>query len=131
MRERLRTRSRRRAEEFPARVAALLGSIASEPFPVRERRHGFKIWADARRQDAAAQIQIETAGCGWVQCWGGPIEVIRAGDVVCCPPGEKHWHGATPTTAMTHFAVVEKLNGKAVEWMEKVSDAQYDAGPLD
>jgi quercetin dioxygenase-like cupin family protein len=74
------------------------------------------------------QTLIVTAGCGRVQSWGGPVEEIRAGDVIACPPGEKHWHGATPTTAMTHIAVQEKLNGKAVEWMEKVTDEQYDAG---
>jgi quercetin dioxygenase-like cupin family protein len=71
------------------------------------------------------QTLIVTAGLGWVQTEGGPIEEIRPGDVVFFPPGEKHWHGATPTTAMTHIAVQESLNGKNVEWMEKVSDAQY------
>lgn len=74
------------------------------------------------------QTLIVTSGYGWVQCWGGPIKEIRPGDVVWCPPGEKHWHGATPTTAMTHIAFLEKLNGKAVDWMEKVSDEQYLAG---
>jgi quercetin dioxygenase-like cupin family protein len=71
------------------------------------------------------QTLIITAGLGWVQTEGGPIEEIRPGDVVWFPPGEKHWHGATPTTAMIHIAVQESLNGKNVEWMEKVSDAQY------
>ena len=74
------------------------------------------------------QTLIVTAGCGLVQSWGGPVEVIRPGDVVWCPPGEKHWHGAAPTTAMTHIAIVERLDGKAVEWMEQVSDEQYEAG---
>jgi quercetin dioxygenase-like cupin family protein len=74
------------------------------------------------------QTLIVTAGCGLVQSWGGPIRKIRPGDVVWCPPGEKHWHGGTPNTAMTHIAIVEKLNGKAVDWMEKVSDEQYQAG---
>ena len=60
-----------------------------------------------------------------VQSWGGPIEVIRPGDVVWCPPGEKHWHGASPTTAMTHIAIQEELDGKVVDWMEKVTDEQY------
>ena len=73
------------------------------------------------------QTLIVTAGCGWTQCWGGAIEEIRAGDVVWCPPGTKHWHGATPTTSMTHIAIVEALNGKTVEWLEKVSDEQYHA----
>src|SRR5436190_1564282 len=67
------------------------------------------------------QHLIVIAGCGWVQRWGGAREEIRPGDVVWIPPGEKHWHGATATTAMTHFAVQEKQGGKAVEWMEKVS----------
>jgi len=71
------------------------------------------------------QTLIVTFGCGWVQREGGPVEEIRPGDVVWFPPGEKHWHGATPTTAMTHIAVQEALNGKAVDWLEKVSDAQY------
>ncbi len=73
------------------------------------------------------QTLIVTAGTGLTQMWGGPIEEIQEGDVVWCPPGEKHWHGATPTTAMTHIAIVEKLDGKVVEWMEKVSDEQYQA----
>jgi quercetin dioxygenase-like cupin family protein len=60
-----------------------------------------------------------------VQRWGGPIEEIRPGDVVSIPPGEKHWHGATATTAMSHIAIQENLDGKAVEWKEKVSDEQY------
>jgi quercetin dioxygenase-like cupin family protein len=68
---------------------------------------------------------IVTSGCGWVQREGGPVEEIRQGDVVWFPPGEKHWHGAAPTTAMTHIAIQETLNGKAVHWMEKVSDEQY------
>jgi hypothetical protein len=71
------------------------------------------------------QTLIVTMGCGWVPEWGGPIEEIRPGDVIRCPSGRKHWHGATPTTAMTHVAIQEKLDGKAVEWMEKVTDAQY------
>ena len=74
------------------------------------------------------QTLIVTAGCGLVQCWGGPIEEIRPGDVVWIAPGEKHWHGATATTAMTHIANVEQLNGKSAEWMEQVSDQQYPAG---
>lgn len=71
------------------------------------------------------QTLIVTAGCGRVQCEGGPIEEIYPGDVICFSPGEKHWHGAAPTTAMTHIAIQERLNGKTVEWMEKVSDEQY------
>ena len=71
------------------------------------------------------QILIVTFGCGLVQSWGGPIEQIRPGDVVWCPPGEKHWHGGTATTAMTHIAIAQQLDGKAVDWMEKVSDDEY------
>ena len=71
------------------------------------------------------QTLIVTAGCGLVQRWGGPIEQIRPGDVVWFPPAEKHWHGATPTTAMTHIAIVEHLDGKSADWMEKVSNEQY------
>lgn len=71
------------------------------------------------------QTLIVTAGCGRAQCEGGPIFEICPGDVVCFPPGEKHWHGAGPATAMTHIAIQEQLDGKVVEWMEKVSDEQY------
>jgi len=73
------------------------------------------------------QTLIVTAGCGRVQREGGPVEEIRPGDVVWIPPGEKHWHGASPTTAMTHIAIQEKLDGKTVDWMEPVSDEQYGA----
>ena len=73
------------------------------------------------------QTLIVTTGCGWVQREGGAIEEIRPGDVVWFAPGEKHWHGATATTAMSHIAIQEKLNGSPVDWMEKVSDAQYRA----
>jgi quercetin dioxygenase-like cupin family protein len=100
----------------PSRLLA--GSVAFEP-GARTKWHSHSL----------GQILFVTAGRGWMQCWGGPIEVILPGDVVCCPPGEKHWHGATATTAMTYFTVVEKLNGKAVDWMEEVSEEQYLAGP--
>ena len=73
------------------------------------------------------QTLIVTAGCGRVQREGGPVEEIRPGDVIWIPPGEKHWHGAAPTTAMTHIAIQEKLDGKTVDWMEPVSDEQYGA----
>jgi len=73
------------------------------------------------------QTLIVTGGCGRAQRWGGPVEEIRPGDVVWFSPGEKHWHGAAPTTAMTHIAIQEALDGKAVAWMEKVSDEQYQA----
>jgi len=73
------------------------------------------------------QTLIVTSGCGYVQNWGDPIKVIRPGDVILCPPGEKHWHGAAPNTAMTHIAIQEELNGKVVDWMERVTDEQYNA----
>jgi quercetin dioxygenase-like cupin family protein len=71
------------------------------------------------------QSLIVIAGCGWAQREGGPVEEIRPGDVIWFAPGEKHWHGATATTAMTHIAIQEKLDGKAVDWMEHVDDQQY------
>jgi quercetin dioxygenase-like cupin family protein len=71
------------------------------------------------------QHLIVTAGAGWIQELGGPVNELREGDVVWCPPGVKHWHGASPTTAMTHIALTGTVNGKNVEWMEKVSDEQY------
>jgi quercetin dioxygenase-like cupin family protein len=74
------------------------------------------------------QTLIVTAGAGRVQKWGGRIEEIKPGDVVWAPPGEKHWHGAAPTTAMTHISIVENPNGKGADWMEKVSDEEYQAG---
>jgi hypothetical protein len=74
------------------------------------------------------QTLIVTAGCGWVQREGGAVEEIRPGDVVWFPPGEKHWHGATATTGMSHIAIQEKLDGKSVDWMEKVGDDQYRRG---
>jgi quercetin dioxygenase-like cupin family protein len=96
----------------PARVSG--GSVTFEP-GARTAWHTHPL----------GQTLIVTSGCGWVQREGGPIEEIRPGDVVWFPPGEKHWHGATPTTAMTHIAIQEALNGKAVDWMEHVSEEQY------
>ena len=72
------------------------------------------------------QTLIVTSGFGRVQLWGGPVHEIRPGDVIFFSPDEKHWHGASPTTAMTHFAIQEQLDGKTAEWMEKVSDEQYN-----
>jgi quercetin dioxygenase-like cupin family protein len=74
------------------------------------------------------QMLIVTAGCGLTQTFGGPVVKIRPGDVVWCPPGEKHWHGATAKTAMTHFAILESLDGKNVEWMDHVTDSEYAKG---
>jgi quercetin dioxygenase-like cupin family protein len=76
------------------------------------------------------QTLIVTAGSGLAQRWGGPLEEIRPGDVVWFPPGEKHWHGAAPRTAVTHIAIQEHLGGQSVEWLEKVSDEQYRASGL-
>jgi quercetin dioxygenase-like cupin family protein len=75
------------------------------------------------------QTLIVTAGCGWTQCEGEPIVEIRAGDVIWCPPCHTHWHGASATTAMTHSAIQEALDGKNVIWMEPVTDAVYNVGP--
>ena len=74
------------------------------------------------------QTLIVTAGCGRAQREGGPIEEIRPGDIVWFPPGEKHWHGAAPHCAMSHIAIAESLDGRAVDWLEKVTDEQYGAG---
>jgi len=71
------------------------------------------------------QTLIVTAGSGWVQAWGQPVQEIGPGDVIWTPPGEKHWHGAKATTSVTHIAIQEALNGKVVDWMEKVGDDQY------
>ena len=74
------------------------------------------------------QTLLVTAGCGWAQREGGPIEEIRPGDVVWFPPGEKHWHGGAPTTGMVHIAMQESLDGNHATWMEHVTDAEYSAG---
>jgi quercetin dioxygenase-like cupin family protein len=96
----------------PARVAA--NNVTFEP-GARTAWHTHPL----------GQTLIVTAGAGRTQRWGGPVEEIRPGDVVWIPPGEKHWHGATPTTAMTHIAIQEQLGGSAVEWLEQVTDEQY------
>ncbi|WP_375284122.1 (R)-mandelonitrile lyase [Sphingobium yanoikuyae] len=77
------------------------------------------------------QTLIVTEGVGWTQCEGGPVVEMRAGDVIWCPPGHRHWHGATPTTAMTHIAIQEAQDGKMVEWMEHVTDDEYLAGTME
>jgi len=97
-----------------------------EPARVRGASVTFEPGArTARHTHPLGQTLIVTAGLGWTQIWGGLIDEIRSGDVVWFAPGEKHWHGATPTTAMTHIAIQEALNGKVVDWMEHVSDEQY------
>jgi quercetin dioxygenase-like cupin family protein len=96
----------------PARVAG--ASVTFEP-GARTAWHAHPL----------GQTLIVTSGFGLVQRWGGPIEEIRPGDIVSIVPGEKHWHGAGPTTAMTHIAIHERLEGRAADWMEKVGDEQY------
>ena len=96
----------------PGRVSA--GSVTFEP-GARTAWHTHPL----------GQTLIITSGVGWVQREGGPIEEVRPGDVVWFPPGLKHWHGATPTTAVTHLAIQETLQGKNVDWLEKVNDEQY------
>ena len=99
---------------------------APEPARVAAARVTFEPGArTAWHTHPLGQTLIVTSGCGWTQREGGPVEEIRPGDVIWIPPGEKHWHGATATTAMTHIAIQEKLDGKAVEWLEKVSEEQY------
>lgn len=99
---------------------------APDPARVRVVRVTFEPGArTAWHVHPLGQILIVTEGCGWVQRAGGPKVEIRPGDVVWIAPGEKHWHGATPTTAMTHIAIQEALDGRSVEWMEKVSEEQY------
>ena len=116
------------AEYFTGAVR--IDSLFEAPDPARVR--GASVTFEPRARTAwhthpLGQALIVTFGLGWVQRWGGPVEEIRPRDVVWISPGEKHWHGATPTTAMTHIAVQEALNGSPVEWMEQVSDEQYHA----
>ena len=109
------------------------GTVRIEPLfeapePARVRGAGVTFEPGARtawHTHPLGQTQIVTAGSGLAQSWGGPVQKIQPGDVIWFPPGEKHWHGATPTTAMTHIAIQEQLDGKAVDWMEKVTDEQY------
>ena len=109
------------------------GSVQIEElFPAHDpsRTSGGKVTFEPGARSAwhthpLGQILIVTDGTGWIQQWGSPIEEIRKGDVIWIPPGVKHWHGAAPNTAMTHIAIQEQLNGKAVDWMEKVTDEQY------
>ena len=91
-----------------------------EPNPVRPR-------SVHRRPHPAGQRLVVVSGVGLTQAWGQPVQEIRAGDVVLCPAGVNHWHGAGPTTAMTHLAMTGVVDGKSVAWMEKVSDDQYNA----
>jgi quercetin dioxygenase-like cupin family protein len=109
------------------------GTVRVDPlFPARDpgRTSGGSVTFEPGARSAwhthpLGQILIVTAGVGRVQQWDGAVQEIRPGDIVWIPPGVKHWHGAAPTTAMTHFAIQEHLDGKVVDWMEKVSDEQY------
>ncbi|MBX3170208.1 MAG: cupin domain-containing protein [Candidatus Eremiobacteraeota bacterium] len=99
---------------------------SEEPARVQAARVSFEPGArTAWHTHPLGQTLIVMSGCGWAQRWGGPREEIRPGDVIWFPPGEKHWHGATETTAMTHIAVQEALDGKPVDWLEQVSQEQY------
>src|SRR3977135_888560 len=108
--------------------AVRIDPLFEAPQPARVRGASVTFEPGARtprNTHPLGQPLIVSAGCGRAQREGGPIEEIRPGDVVWFAPGEKHWHGATPTTAMTHIAIQEALNGKPVEWMEHVTDEQY------
>jgi quercetin dioxygenase-like cupin family protein len=108
--------------------AVRIDSLFQAPEPARVTGASVTFEPGARtawQTHPLGQTLIVTSDLGWVQRWGGPIDEIQPGDVVWFPPEEKHWHGATPTTAMTHIAIQERVDGKAVDWMEKVSDDQF------
>jgi quercetin dioxygenase-like cupin family protein len=114
------------AEWFTGRVR--LDPLLTAPDPARVAMALVTFEPGARTHwhtHPLGQTVIVTSGLGWAQREGGPVEEIRPGDVVWFPPGEKHWHGAGPATAMAHIAIQERLDGKAVEWLEPVTDAQY------
>jgi 4-carboxymuconolactone decarboxylase len=125
-----------RAASRPSRVAPaenFTGTVRVQPLfdtTAMTRAYGASVSFDPGARTAwhthqRGQLLIVTEGVGRVQLWGGAVEEIRPGDVVRIPPGAKHWHGASPTAAMTHIAIVEHLDGRSTDWMEKVSDAQY------
>jgi len=109
------------------------GTVRIDPLfdaPEPARDHGAQVTFEPGARTAwhthpLGQTLIVTSGFGWAQRWGSPVEEIRPGDVIWFSPNEKHWHGASATTAMTHIAIQEALNGKAVDWMEHVNDKQY------
>ena len=112
--------------------AVRIDPLFQAPEPARVAAAGVTFEPGARtawHTHPLGQTLIVTAGRGWAQREGGPIEEIRPGDVIWFAPGEKHWHGATPVAAMTHIAIQERLGGKMVEWLEQVTDAQYRQGP--
>jgi len=113
------------------------GSVRIDPlFPAKDpvRAVGARVTFDPGARTAwhthpLGQTLIVTEGLGRAQRWGGPVEEIRPGDVITFPPGEKHWHGAGPATAMTHIAIQEQLDGRTADWLEQVTDEQYEGGP--
>jgi quercetin dioxygenase-like cupin family protein len=118
--------SKGRAEYFTGNVR--IDPLFQAPHPARAGAGSVTFEPGARtawHTHPLGQTLLITAGVGWVQSEGGPIEEVRPGDVVWIPPGVKHWHGATPTTAMTHIAINELLDGKNVDWLEHVTDEQY------
>jgi quercetin dioxygenase-like cupin family protein/alkylhydroperoxidase/carboxymuconolactone decarboxylase family protein YurZ len=122
---------------YPAPAEYFTGSAVIRP--LFQPSNASRVWAASVTFEPGArtawhdhplgQILIVSAGAGWVQQWGGSVQVMREGDVVAIPPGVKHWHGATATTSMTHIAIQEQRDGNSVRWMEKLSDEQYRAGP--
>jgi quercetin dioxygenase-like cupin family protein len=113
---------------FTGRVR--IDPLFQAPEPARAAGAGVTFEPGARtawHTHPLGQTLIVTAGVGWVQRDGGPVEEIRSGDVVWFPPGERHWHGATATTGMSHIAIQESLDGKVVEWLEQVGDDEYHA----
>jgi quercetin dioxygenase-like cupin family protein len=116
------------AEYFTGTVRTDTAFHADEPGRVEGAYVTFEPGArTAWHSHTLGQTLIVTAGLGWVQREGGTVEEVRPGDVIWFPAGEKHWHGATATIAMTHIAIVEKLDGKHTDWMERVNDEQYQA----
>jgi quercetin dioxygenase-like cupin family protein len=116
------------AEYFAGTVS--IEPINDAPDPARIRSASVTFEPGARtawHTHPLGQTLIITAGVGWVQQWGGPVKEVRLGDVVWFPPGEKHWHGATKNSAMTHIAFQEALNGSPVDWLEQVSAEEYAA----
>ncbi len=120
------------AEYFTGAVRLDMLNTAPEPSRVAAASVTFEPGArTAWHTHPLGQTLVVTAGVGWTQCQGGPIVEIRSGDVIWCPPGHRHWHGATSTTGMTHIAIQEALDGRFVEWMEHVTDAEYLKGPVE
>jgi quercetin dioxygenase-like cupin family protein len=116
------------AEYFTGTVR--IAPLFEAPDPARARGASVSFEAGARtawHTHPLGQTLIVTSGRGWVQRWNGPVEEVHPGDVIWFPPGEKHWHGATRNSAMSHIAVQEALDGVVVDWLEHVSDAQYKA----